>query len=361
MTVLVVVEHDRGELAEAGREALTSGRELSARLGMDLHAVLIGGDAKPLSAEVGAYGADVVHVANHELLSDYGPDAWAETVRQLSDELSPEIVMSVGTDRGNEVMAQLAARTDLPFVANCLSVRPPDELSVRPPGELSVRPPDAVSGEPSSQQTDADDGLWYVTRIQWGGSLLEDVTLDADVKLISFGHHAVAAAPAAVTGTDSELDFEIEEFEPDLDDEVAVTTVTDRVVLSQGVTLSTSPVVVSGGRGVGSAEGFAVLEELAELLGGRVGCSRAVTNNGWRPHADQVGQTGTRIAPEIYIATGISGAIQHWVGAMASKKILAINTDPEANMVAKADYAVLGDLHKVVPAISAEIRRRRSS
>jgi electron transfer flavoprotein alpha subunit len=118
-------------------------------------------------------------------------------------------------------------------------------------------------------------------------------------------------------------------------------------------------VVVSGGRGVGSPEAFAPLEELAGLLGGVVGCSRAVTNNGWRPHTDQVGQTGTRIAPEIYIACGISGAIQHWVGAMASKKILAINTDKEANMVVKADFAVLGDLHKIVPAIIAEIQRRR--
>ena len=126
-----------------------------------------------------------------------------------------------------------------------------------------------------------------------------------------------------------------------------------------GATLATAPVVVSGGRGVGSAEGFAVLEELAGLVGGVVGCSRAVTNNGWRPHTDQVGQTGTRIAPDLYIASGISGAIQHWVGAMASKKILAINTDPEANMVNRADYAVIGDLHQVVPAISAEIRRRQ--
>jgi len=110
---------------------------------------------------------------------------------------------------------------------------------------------------------------------------------------------------------------------------------------------------------VGSPEGFAPLQELATELGGVVGCSRAVTNNGWRNHTDQVGQTGTRIAPDIYIACGISGAIQHWVGAMASKKILAINTDPEANMVTKADYAVIGDLHQVVPAITAEVRRRR--
>ena len=132
----------------------------------------------------------------------------------------------------------------------------------------------------------------------------------------------------------------------------------ERVERAAGVTLATAPVVVGGGRGVGSAEGFAELEELAALLGGVVGCSRVVTNNGWRNHTDQVGQTGTRIAPEIYIACGISGAIQHWVGAMSSKRILAINTDPAANLVTKADYAVIGDLHEVVPAITAEIRRR---
>jgi electron transfer flavoprotein alpha subunit len=119
-------------------------------------------------------------------------------------------------------------------------------------------------------------------------------------------------------------------------------------------------VVVSGGRGVGSAEKFAVLEELAALLGGAVGGSRVVTNLGWRPHADQVGQTGTRVAPDLYIACGISGAIQHWVGCKASKHILAINTDPEAPMVTKADYAVIGDLHEVLPALVAEIKREKS-
>ena len=145
----------------------------------------------------------------------------------------------------------------------------------------------------------------------------------------------------------------------ELNDSVMHSFVQDRVERVAGVTLATAPVVVSGGRGVGSAEAFAPLEELAGLLGGIVGCSRAVTNNGWRNHTDQVGQTGTRIAPDIYIACGISGAIQHWVGAMASKNILAINTDKEANIVTKAGYAVIGDLHKIVPAISDEIRRRR--
>ena len=113
--------------------------------------------------------------------------------------------------------------------------------------------------------------------------------------------------------------------------------------------------------GVGSAEAFGQLEELAELLGAVVGCSRVVTNNGWRSHKDQVGQTGTVIAPDLYIACGISGAIQHWVGMMASKKVVAINTDADAPMVTKADYAVVGDLHEIVPAITDEIRRRRAS
>jgi electron transfer flavoprotein alpha subunit len=126
------------------------------------------------------------------------------------------------------------------------------------------------------------------------------------------------------------------------------------------VSLAEARVVVGGGRGVGSAEGFKPLEELADLLGGTVGCSRAVTSLGWRPHADQVGQTGTRIAPEIYIACGVSGATQHMVGAKGSKRILAINTDPEAPIVAKATYAIIGDLHEIVPALNAEIRKVRA-
>jgi electron transfer flavoprotein alpha subunit len=126
-----------------------------------------------------------------------------------------------------------------------------------------------------------------------------------------------------------------------------------------GVSLADARVVVGGGRGVGSPEGFADLEELAGLLGAAVGVSRVVTSQGWRPHTMQIGQTGMRIAPDLYIACGISGAIQHIVGARAAKRILAINTDPEAPIMAVADYAVIGDLHEVVPAISAELREAK--
>jgi len=322
MTLLVVLEHDRGELPEASLESLTSGRALAEQMGVAMAAVIIGADAEGVIAGLGDHGAGTVFHATHELLTDYGPDAWADVVAQLAPAISATAVMSTGTDRGNEVMAMVAARMGLPFVANCTAI---------------------TVGE-----------TWSMTRVQWGGSLLEDATLDGPVKLVTFGHHSVVAEPAAAPTA-----VEVQAFQPELDASVLATMIQDRQVLSSGVTLATAPVVVSGGRGVGSADGFDILEELAELLGGRVGCSRAVTNNGWRNHADQVGQTGTRIAPEIYIASGISGAIQHWVGAMASKKILAINTDPEANMVVKADWAIIADLHQVVPAIIEEVKRRK--
>src|ERR1700740_528207 len=141
-----------------------------------------------------------------------------------------------------------------------------------------------------------------------------------------------------------------------------VVRVVDRIPASTGgVSLADAEVVVSGGRGVGSAAGFSIIGELAEPLWRAVGRPRAVTSAGWRPHADQVGQTGTKISPEIYIACGISGATQHMAGAKGAKKILAINPDAEASIFASADYAVIGDLHEVVPAISEAIRKARAT
>jgi electron transfer flavoprotein alpha subunit len=317
--IAVVVEHDRGELAPATGEALTAARSLDD----DLTALVCGADqADALVTELAAFGVGTVVGLDHGLLDDYGPEAWGQAVADWADDESPDALLACGTDRGNEVLAQVAARLDAPFIANCI------EISTLTDGEL--------------------------VRVQWGGSLLERVTLDTDLPIVSVAPHAVEATPSEIASDPS-----VEHVAVDLDASLARTVVRERSTQAEGVTLSTAPVVVGGGRGVGSPEGFESLEELAELLGGRVGCSRAVTNNGWRNHKDQVGQTGTRIAPTIYIASGISGAVQHWVGAMASKHILAINTDAEANMVSKADWAVIADLHEVIPAISAEIRRRR--
>ncbi len=319
-SVLVLVESDQGAMAPATHEALAFARDFAAAAGLAVHALVCGTESG-MAVEAGAHGAASVHVADHPLLDDYGPEAWGETLAQAITQYAPAVVVACGTDRGNEVMAQAAARLDLPFVANCTEVEP---------------------------------GATEMTRTQWGGSLLEQVTLDASTRMLSVAPHAFEGSLAAVPGAGM-----MDMFAPVLDDSLSRTKIVDRVVLSSGITLSTAPVVIGGGRGVGSAEAYAPLEELAELLGGRVGCSRAVTNNGWRPHSDQVGQTGTRIAPELYIACGISGAIQHWVGAKASKNILAINTDNEANMVTKAGHAVIGDLHTLIPAITAEVKKRK--
>lgn len=315
MTVLVIIEHDRGAVPEAMFEALTAARTF----GMPVHAAVMGEGAAEAAGILGAYGAEIVHHLTSPALGDYSPEAWGAATAAAVTALSPTIAMSMGTDRGNELMAQVAARMDLPFVANCVE----------------------VSNDAAT-----------MTRAQWGGALHEEATLDAPTKLLTFAPHAVEASEAPAAGAVSELDVEV-------DDSLNRSVIKDRVVLAEGITLATAPVVVSGGRAVGSEEGFAPLEELAAELGGKVGCSRAVTNNGWRPHSDQVGQTGTRIAPTIYIASGISGATQHWVGAMGSKNILAINTDPEANMVTKAGWAVIADLHEMIPAITTEVRRRK--
>jgi electron transfer flavoprotein alpha subunit len=152
----------------------------------------------------------------------------------------------------------------------------------------------------------------------------------------------------------------VEKFIPEIADQDLLVRVAEHVgAPGGGISLTEAKVVVSGGRGVGSKEGFAIIEELAGLLNAAVGCSRAVTSAGWRPHTDQVGQTGTKIAPDIYIACGISGATQHMAGLKGAKRILAINSDGEAPIMLSADYAVIGDLKEIVPAISAEIRKQR--
>ncbi len=271
-----------------------------------------------LSLEALAFAQQLgpVHAFSVDAGAEYAPGAWAAAIVQLVEKHSPDAVVAAASDRGQEAMAHAAARLDTPLAANCVSARP---------------------GDP-----------WHVVRQRWGGSLLEEATLSGPVKLLTVAQHVVAAAePVAV-----------EPFAPELSDaDLAVRVVRREEPPPGTVSLTDARVVVGGGRGVGSAEGFAVLEELAELLGGAVGGSRVVTNLGWRAHADQVGQTGARIAPDLYIACGISGAIQHIVGCKGAKKILAINKDPNAPMLARSDYAVVGDLHEVVAAVIEELRR----
>jgi electron transfer flavoprotein alpha subunit len=251
---------------------------------------------------------------------EYAPGAWAAAIVQLIEQHSPDAVVAAASDRGQEAMAHAAAQLDLPLAANCVSAQP-----------------DEQPGDP-----------WQVVRQRWGGSLLEEATLAGAVKLLTVAQHVVEAAEPVP----------VEPFAPELSEaDLAVRVVRREEPPAGTVSLTDARVVVGGGRGVGSAEGFGLLEELAAMLGGAVGGSRVVTNLGWRAHTDQVGQTGARIAPDLYIACGISGAIQHIVGCKGSKKILAINKDPHAPMIARSDYAVVGDLHEVVAAVIADLRR----
>ena len=323
--IVAFIEQEDGRPDRSSLEALTFARRTASSLGAPLGAVLFGSGAATAAASLGAFGVSSAWVVELAGLEGYAPAAWGRAVSQLVAATAPAIVLAAGNDRGQEVLAYAATMSGAPMAANCVELRP---------------------GNP-----------FEVTRQRWVGSLLEDARLEGPTHFLTIAEHATAPeevpSPAAVR---------VEAFAPVLADSDRRVRVVARVDPEAGkVSLADARVVVGGGRGVGGAEAFSELEELAGLLHGAVGVSRVVTSAGWRPHSQQVGQTGTRIAPDIYIACGISGAIQHIVGCKAAKAILVINTDREAPIMSRAAYAVIGDLHTVVPAISAEIRRRHAS
>lgn len=322
--ILVLIEHKDDKVNAVSLETLTLARNLAAKLGDPLEAVVMGPEAPPLSDQLAAYGVSRMHFVLDSRFADYAPEAIAHSIAQLMVSLSPEAVLANGTDQGNEILAHVAAISDLPMAANCTEVK---------------------TGE-----------VYYVTRVRWGGSLLEEAKLSGSPKLFSVAPNMVESKEVS-----SAVTCEIVTITPDLEEKMFRVRVTERAQKSgDKISLSEARVVVGGGRGVGSAEGFEVLEELAELLGGAVGGSRVATNLGWRPHSDQIGQTGTRIAPDLYIACGISGAIQHMVGCKGAKHILVINQDKEAPIFQRADYALLGDLHEIIPALNAELRKENA-
>ena len=317
--ILVLVDHDRGELDQLSLRALTAAR----KLGQDVEAIVIGKEGAALAGIVGEYGAKVLHVASHANLTDYTPMASGRALKDLVEKLKPSAVLAAGSPRGNEQLAHLAAFLDLPMAAEC--------------SEITL-------GSPH-----------HVLRARWAGNLIESANVHAELLIatvLAFSTEPESANGGAATVVD---------FEPALEPaDYAVKVLSrDAGESKGGVTLVDAKVIVSGGRGVGGPDGFGQIEELANLLGGTVGCSRVVTSSGWRPHAEQVGQTGTKVAPDLYIAAGISGAMQHIAGMKNSKTIVVINTDPEAPILSYADYAIIGDLHQVIPALTSAIRQAK--
>ena len=318
MTVLVLVELDGDALSIVSREALTFARQLRG----DLHAIVVGSAAAAMT-DCRDYGVRVVHEAITPQLETYAAAARAAAVAHAASTCGATTVLAGGSARGTEVLAHLAARAEVPMAANVVRV---------------------VVATPL-----------VVERQVVGGAALEQLPLDASLRVFTVAGHCLEPAPADTPG-EAELRTHTPAIDPkDLRARVARVETGAR---SDTAKLTSARVVVGAGRGVGRQDGFESVIALADRLGGALGVSRVVTSLGWRPHAEQVGQTGSRISPDVYLPCGISGAIQHWAGCQSSKTIIAINTDPDAPMVTKAHYAVIGDLHDVVPAILDELGPR---
>jgi electron transfer flavoprotein alpha subunit len=320
MTVLCLTELDGDGPADASLRALTLGRSLG---DPSLAAVVFADSGHVPAAALADYGVTDVYVIEPSALEGYAPQAWARALAGLAAETGATAVLAAGTDRGNEVLAHLGAITGLPMAANCTLVTP-------------------------------DGGRTHrLVRHRWAGLLLEDAVMEAPIALFTVATDSVSNVSA-----ETSVSIQVHVHKPELAEGDLVVRAVESPAGAGGASLATARVVVGGGRGVGGADGFAPLEELADLLGGVVGVSRVVTSEGWRPHRQQVGQTGTKITPELYLACGISGAIQHIAGCAGAKHIIAINTDPGAPILAHADYAIIGDLHQVIPALVAALRAR---
>ena len=326
--IAVLVETDDQGATLVSRETLTFARDVAERSGgAPVHAVMVGalaGDAESLlMPQLAELGVSVLHRAEDERLSAYAAAAWAAAVVDVVKAESAGMLLAAGTPRGNEVLAHVVSRLQVAMAANVVELTGLDPC--------------------------------VVTRQVLGGAALEEMRLDDQIAVLSVAGHACDPVPASVATTP-----EVRTYAPSVSDADLVARVvrTDEVAADDSAALAGARVVVGAGRGVGSQDGFDDLLELTELLGGALGVSRVVTSLGWRPHHEQVGQTGSRIAPDLYMPCGISGAIQHWAGCQGAKTILAVNTDADAPMVTKAHYAVIGDLHEIVPAINEELRRR---
>jgi electron transfer flavoprotein alpha subunit len=314
--VLVVVDATGGAPKKVSLELLTLARTLGEP------AAVVFGDAAPLDAKLKEYGAAKVYVADAPDIEKYLVAPKATVLANLVRDKQPAAVLLPSTQEGKEIAGRLAVKLDNGLLVDAVDV--------------------------------AADGT--ATQTVFAGSTIVKSKVTKGIPLITIRPNSVTPTPADSPGAAA-----VESVAVELSDTDKLATVTDRVAEKKGSRpeLTEASIVVAGGRGVGSAENFKLVEEMADLLGGAVGASRAATDSGFYPHQFQVGQTGKTVSPQLYIALGISGAIQHRAGMQTSKTIIAVNKDSEAPIFELADFGVVGDLFKVVPQAMEEIRKRK--
>ena len=317
--IVVVLEHSNNQFRKVSYEILSQGRQLADQLGGELVAVVMGDGIEAMSAGLGKYGANRVLLSEHSGFNPYLTDSQCDLLSKIIETEEPEIVILGATVLGKDLAARTAARTNGSLAMDCTAVRLEDENVI-------------------------------ATRPMYGGKIMADVLLAGAPKIL-------AIRPNSVTISEAEGEGEIEKSDIQASDPKLQ--FIEKMETESKVDLTEAEVIVSGGRGMGGSD-YSILEKLAELLEAAVGASRSAVDEGWRPYSDQVGQTGKVVSPKLYIACGISGAIQHLAGMSSSKVIVAINKDPDAPIFAKANYGVVGDLFEVVPLISKEILKLKA-
>jgi len=323
--VWVFAEQRDGELQNVALELLGKGREIADKLGVELTALLLGHtNIKEMTKQLGAYGADKVLVADHELLSHYTTDGYAKVITDIVNEYRPEILFIGASYIGRDLGPRVAGKLSTGLTADCTSL-----------------------------DIDPENNNLLMTRPAFGGNLMATIVCGDHRPQMSTVRPGVFEKLAK----DENRSYTIENFKVQLDKSDIRTEVLEVVKLAKEVEdIIEAEFIVAGGRGVGSKENFAVLKELADALGGSVAGSRAAVDNGWVDKSVQVGQTGKTVRPTIYIACGISGAIQHLAGMQESNFIIAINKDADAPIMKIADVALVGDYMKIVPELAAQYK-----
>ncbi|MFZ0135324.1 MAG: electron transfer flavoprotein subunit alpha/FixB family protein [Desulfobacterales bacterium] len=319
MSVLAIAEQRDGKFRKVTYEALSEGRRIADAMGTELAALVLGSGIEAAAGELAKFGADKIIVADDPRLADYLTDTYTAVAAGVIGAADPLVVITGASTQGKDLAARLAARLDAGLAMDCVAV--------------------AVEG-----------GNIVATRPLYGGKVLAKVALTGKPQIVATRPNAIAIAESAKAGAIEKSAVDPGESRLKL---------VEKTLETEKVELTEADVIVSGGRGMGGAD-YSQIEALAAVLGGAVGASRSAVDEGWRPHSEQVGQTGKVVSPTLYIACGISGAIQHLAGMSSSKVIVAVNKDVEAPIFSKADYGVVGDLFEIVPLITEEIKKRQA-